>query len=622
MISAASRIVTSWRKEKQHLIVNPVLSGKDMKSGHYVRVLAIKEYPPVIMAGYLDQLDAIVKKEGATLRKTIRYGAADIVWNSGMKYKLRRLERSIHAGTTEDPTRKAESSAYQTILALRDSKNNDDRKLVDVWTFLTIAAPKLHQLDVAQANLTSWFDDMSGLLLDLRREQLEAMRQTGPVYDPITPNGQFFAKHHYGRATTDSIAARTYPMTRGSFSDGKGLYMGRRTEDGSFCFVNLCDPNDSRAQNLTVFGKTGEGKSFLMKALVGSLLEEGVHVFVFDLTGEWRALCEEVEGVYIDHTADNGRYFEPLTIMPPLPEKDQDCIMYNRGRLYQAIQSGLRTASLLADGLTKGELFEAGEAIRQVYEEAGIDRDKQETWDPPYVTGKKPTIHRFFDVLLQRKAGDYPNCNKTHVASLIEKLQLYFIGIYDGIFRHEEPLTFHRAPLVVYKVGIGTNDANEKDERAKQSQLKMSMAFDMVNANIQMLKYEGITFSAVLVDEGQRQFKNVELRSAIFAWYTTIRQWNGMMILGANTPAILLDNSEGVGCWENTSVRIYFFLETSAIRSLASHSEVPAEIQERIAGNEGSRQYILEYHKRYDELWMDVPEEEQKLYKTRGLKEG
>lgn len=621
MLRTAKRIVKGWRKAKDHTVVNPILDGKDTKSGHYCRVFQINGYPPLILTGYLDQLDELVASTGATLRKTIRYAPADIIWNNSMKYKLRRLDKNIKASTIEDPGRKAEQAAYDTILALRDSSMSgspDARKLIDVWTFLTVSAPKKHQLEEATTKLKTWFDHVGGLLDDLRREQLEGLRQTSPLYDPNTKESEAFNKRHYGRVTTDDAAARTYPCTRGSFSDHKGLYFGRRSEDGGFCFINLCDPNDTRAQNITVFGKTGEGKSFFLKALVVSLLEEGIIVFVFDLTGEWEPLCQAVGGVYIDHSAENGRYFEPLAILPPLEENDESCVKYNKGRLYAAGMNGIRTLSLLADGMTKAETFEAGEAIKQVYKEAGIDWDvhDQSTWDGPYPEGKKPTIHRAV-AIIQEKAKE----GNVHAESLFDKVKIYFIGIFSGIFRHEEPLEFQRAPLIVYKVGEGTADGNEKDERAKQAQVKMSMAFDMVNANIQILKYEGVTFSAVLVDEGQRQMNNPEMRSAIFAWYTTIRQWNGMMILGANTPAIMLEDAKGIGCWENTNVRVYFFMETSAVNMLGKNADIPVEIQQLISQNEGTRKYVLEYHKQYDELFMEVPDEEARLYKTRGLKE-
>lgn len=455
---------------------------------------------------------------------------------------------------------------------------------------------------------------MSGELDDLKREQLEAMRQTSPAFDPNTDLSEFFVKHHYGRVTTDSQAARTYPMTRGSFSDGQGLYFGRRTEDGGFCFINLCDPNDPRAQNVTVFGKTGEGKSYFLKALVVSLLEEGVHVFVFDLDGEWYDLCVEVGGVYIDHTNDEGRYFEPLAILPAIPERDQDCVRYNRNRLQMAIDNGIRTFSLLAEGLTSEEVYEAGEAIRRVMKNAGIDRDDPDTWDGP-LKGHRPTIHLAFAEIEKEAKANNPDA-----LSLYGKIKIYFIGVYDNLFRKEEDITVHKAPLVVYKVGNGENSDDEKDEVAKRAQLKMSMAFDVVNANIQALKFEGTYFSAVLIDEGQRQLKNKELRRAVFNWYTSIRKWNGMMILGSNTPAIMLDNSEGIGMWENTSVRVYFYMEHSAVRTLTQAADVPEEIQQRIGQNEGSRRYILEYHKKYDELFMHVPPKEHALYRTRGLK--
>jgi hypothetical protein len=614
MIAASKRLVKNHRKKKSETVIN-VIDGKDEKSGHFVRVFMIKGYPPVLLAGYLDKLDELVTNEGALLRKTIRYAASDVTWNMSLKNKLNRLTVSISKQSEEDPARKAEVQAKETILSLRDAKQQDNRKLLDVFTYLTVTASKRHQLHAVEAKLKRWFDDMDGELDNLAFEQLEALRQTSPIFDPHTTNSEFFNKKHYGHVTTDTAAARTYPMTRGGSSDGQGPYFGRRTEDGSFTFINICDPNDPRAQNITVFGKTGQGKSYFLKALVVSLLEEGIHVFVFDLDGEWRDLCEYVGGVYIDHTADQGRYYEPLTIMPALPEIDSDCINFNRSRRAKAIDNGVRAISLLADGLSKAKLFEAGEAIKRVMVNAGIVKEKPETWDAPYA-GERPTIHRVFEEIKQE--ADNGNVD---AKSLYDDIKIYFIGIYDGIFQIEEPITFQSTRLTVYKVGNGQTDSDDKDELAKQAQLKMSMAIDVVNSNIQWLKFEGAFFSAVLVDEGQRQTKNKEMKREIFSWYTAIRKWNGMMILGSNTPAIMLDTAEGVGMWENTSVRVYFYMEQSAIRMLAEHSNVPMEIQERISQNEDTNQYILEYHKKYDELVMVVPPEESALYKTRGLKQ-
>lgn len=612
LLKHTNRLVKRWMKQPRHVVVN-MLDGKDGKSGHYVRVLMVQEYPPEIIAGYLDQLDGVVTHAGASLRKTIRYAQSDIKFNTRMKYKLNRLTASINDQSETDPARNAEIAAKETILALRDSTLSNDHKLVEVQTFLTLSAPKLHQIEAAEAGLKLWFDNMSGKLNELKREQSEAMRQTAPAADPYGDHSEFFNKTHYGRVTTDSVAARTYPMTRGSFSDAEGLYFGRRTEDGGFCFVNLCDPDDPRAQNVTVFGKTGEGKSYFLKALVVSLLEEGVHVFVFDLDGEWRELCEYVGGVYIDHTTEEGRYFEPLTIMPAITEIDEECVQYNRSRYKMAEKSGVRTFSLLGENLTRSEIFEVGEAIRRVYHAAGIEKKTPETWNAP--TGPRPTIHAVF-----REIEEAARSN-ADAKSLYDKIKIYFIGIYDDVFQIEEASSFHqKAPLVVYRVGSGEEGESKKDESAKQAQIKMSMAFEQVNANIHLLKIAGADFSAVLVDEGQRQLQNPELRSYVFTWYTAIRKQNGMMILAGNSPAIMLDTAAGVGMWENTSVRVYFYMEQSAVRLLSSHADLPHEIQELITQNEGTQRYILENHKRYDELIMHVPPEEHVLYKTRGLK--
>ena len=614
MLKHAKRIIKSWRADPSHFVVNPVLNGKDKNTGHYVRVLMVKKYNPEILVGYLDGLDKLVNKAGAELRKTIRYAPSNIRFDFRMNNKLQRLNQSLRMTDELNPARKEELLAKKTILALRDGQSDDDRKLLDMQTFLTISAPKKHQLEAAMASLNNWFKQTSGELDQLHNEQLEALKQISPAQDAYTDNSEFFNKHHYGQVTFDSIAARTYPLTRGSFSESEGVYFGRRTEDGSFCFLNLCDPNDPRAQNVAVFGKTGEGKSFFLKALIVSLIDEGIICFVFDLDGEWEDLCKQVGGTYIDQTTEEGRYFEPLTIMPKIKEIDSECVKYNNARYETAMVSGLRTFSLLAEGLDQSEVFEVGEAIRTVYQTAGIDEYDKSTWDN--FSGPKPKIHAAFKEIEKRAATE------PYAKNVYDRIKVYFIGVYAGIFRTEETFSFdHQVPLVCFRVGKGQVSANEKDERAKQSQIKMSMGFDFVNSCIHMLRIMGTEFSAVLVDEGQRQLKNPELRGYVFDWYTAIRKQNGMMILAGNSPAIMLETSEGEGMFENTNHRVYFYMEQSALRLLSSKVDFPIELQLLIAGNESSNRYVLQYHKRYDELIMHVPEEEAKLYKTRGKKE-
>jgi len=615
MLKHAQRLIKKWKVSPSHLIVNPVINGKDKETGHHVRVLMIDKYSPEIFVGYLDELDSLVKEVGATLRKTIRYAPSKVTFDFRIRNKLQRLNHSINMATELEPARPEEVTARQTILQLRDGQSGNDRKLIDISTFLTISAPKIHQLDAAEAILNSYFKQISGKLDNLRREQLEAAKQVSPVQDAYSEDSDFFNKNHYGKVVFDSTAARTYPMTRGTFTESEGTYIGRKTEDGGFCFINLCDPDDPAAQNIVVFGKTGEGKSFFLKALVYSLIDEGVQCYVFDLDGEWYGLCEKVGGIYIDQTTEEGRYFEPLTIMPKIKEIDLEGVKYNKGRYKAGMASGIRVFSLLAEGMNQAEVFEVGESLREVYENAGIFEEDQNSWDE--FTGDAPKIHAAFRVLEKRANAGLP-----YAQAVYDRIKIYFIGVYKGIFRTEEIFGFEqRAPLIVFRVGDGQVEDDEKNENAKQAQIKMSMAFDFVNSSLHLARIQGTHFTAVLVDEGQRQLRNPLLRAYVFAWYTAIRKQNGMMILAGNSPGVMLDTPEGTGMFENTNHRVYFYMEQSALRQLESKVDFPLEIQNLIAQNQGTNRFILDYHKRFDELIMHVPPEEAALYKTRGLKE-
>lgn len=634
-LQSTKRILKYWKKQKFQTLINPpteehkgrlrvAVNGKDGNTGHFVRVLTLKDYPPSILVGYLDRLEEIVNGQGASLRKTIRYAESKVKWNNRLRYKLRRLNRNIHQQQkSDDPARKAEIQAKETIEAIRDSTSQHNSKLVEVTTFLTISAEKKFMLDNAEADLKMWFDKMDGELDNLRREQPEALRQSGIGHDDNNKRSEFFNKRHYGRVLTDEIAAGTYPMTRGSFSDGEGLYFGRRSEDGSFCFLNICDPNNSDAQNMMVFGKTGSGKSFFLKALVVSLLQENVHVFVFDLDGEWKALCEKVGGIYIDQTTGEGNYFEPMVIMPWLPGVDEDIVAHNRKGYENAESMTIRTFSLLMGNKMESEHEnEIGNAITEVYQRAGIYENDPLTWHQECDSEVRPTLYKVFDEI-KTKAFDDEYHSQQDAFFVYQKTKLYFEGVHRRMFQKEEQINFEGAPLVVFKVGEGIleSDSGEvKSQKAQQSELKMSMALDIVNAQIARLKVEGAHFSAVLIDEGQRQLQNAKLRDAIFSWYTAIRKLNGMMILASNSPAVILQYSNGVAMYENTDVKVFFYMDDSAVRALATQASITLEVQESILASDKTRMFMLEYNLRYDQLFMDVPEAEAELYKTRGLK--
>ncbi len=625
-------ILHEWKRHKDHVYVEPTIlshgilevEGKDQKTGHYVHVLLIDKYAPVFTTGDWDKLHHLVHKEGAHLRIKNRYQPTEVVFGQRMSWKLQRLIKKIDEATEIEPPDPREVLAKETIVALRDSKDQDNTRILEMYTMLIVSAASKTVLDLAVSNLKKHYENVGGAMDDLEREQGEGWRKSAPMHHSLTSASQFFEKYHKGHVTMDRIAARTYPMTNGSSRVAYGAYVGCRTEDGSFRFENICDPDQPGAQNITVLGKTGEGKSFFMKALAQSLMDEGVRVFVFDLDGEWRDLCEKVGGIYIDQTTEEGKYFEAMTIMPRLPEVDHESIKYNKSRYRLAEKNTIRSFSMMAETITKPELNQLGHAIEATFLAAGVLRNPnhQETWEAPYA-GPRPTIHGVY-AQLKARAADPSNPKRQHAESLIDKIEIYFDGIYaSDMFGQEEQMNFDsQAPMIVYRVGRGdTGDEAIVDEETKQSQMKLAMSCDIVNAHIQRLKIEGVRFSAVIVDEGQRQVQNIHLRRKIFDWYTSIRKWNGMMILGANTPAVMLSSDEGKGMWQNTNVRVYFYMEREAVNSLAAESEVPQEIQERISQNEQTNRYILEYNKTFDELKMVVPQNEARLYRTRGLRQ-
>jgi type IV secretory pathway VirB4 component len=124
--------------------------------------------------------------------------------------------------------------------------------------------------------------------------------------------------HRPGHRCTTRHAQAIYPFVNAGGLGGRGVFIGRDSGGGAFCF----DPWTLYAQgvlddpNVIVLGKLGQGKSALVKTLLWRMMLFGRRAFVLDVKREYGPLCAAVGVRPISLVPGGGVRLNPLASRP------------------------------------------------------------------------------------------------------------------------------------------------------------------------------------------------------------------------------------------------------------------------------------------------------------------
>src|ERR1700722_16908918 len=121
-----------------------------------------------------------------------------------------------------------------------------------------------------------------------------------------------------GHRCTTRHAQAIYPFVNADGLGGRGVFVGRDSTGGAFCFdpwvlyaeAILDDPN------AIVLGKLGQGKSSLVKTLLWRMMLFGRRAFVLDVKREYGPLCRAVGVRPISLVPGGGVRLNPLASRP------------------------------------------------------------------------------------------------------------------------------------------------------------------------------------------------------------------------------------------------------------------------------------------------------------------
>lgn len=535
----------------------------------------------------------------------IRFTAAptSFHWSSKEQMRLRRLKRNIMDTESSDiaaVARPEELRVAKAIQEIRDAMMFRGHHAVDVWCVITVESDSKETLESDVSRVLATLQARGIELQEVRYGHGPGFGATLPVGDVLLRGVNWWAPH----TGVVYAAAFAVPADTGYAGDDKGIYIGHDIENHAPVLVDYRREDAEANTNTVVIGMSGEGKSTWLKAVaVAGALLDGWHVVVFDVDGEYRALCEQLDGVWIDLSGSTGRYPDPCRFPPPSGDANEDNAQFDRmlGNIAQVF------AALLGDP-TELELTAIEQAAYGLLLQVGVVREDRSTWDNERLDKAHFSLHAVYSAL--KEMGEQGNPH-AHLASA--KLWRYFEGSQSKMFEHPLPPGPMPGRLVVLHLGNPNNNAADAQGLAVRYVLALQSVWEWLRQG----RMRG-QWTMVVVDEGQRVMQNKILAPAIADLVTTIRKWRGSLCLATNAPGTLWRSPYGEAVWANSAIKVIFALEAAQIEDLARYADIPPGVIDVIRVQQGTKQAVVRTGMQgWVRVRLSLPEQELALYRTR-----
>lgn len=322
---------------------------------------------------------------------------------SNLRRKIAEMEATIESDTQQglEPDPKIRASLEDAI-ALREELARGLERFYQFGLYITLASQDIDDLNLRSKELMSL---LSSNLLVIKPATL----QMEDGFKTTLPTG--VDKLFTTRNMDTTSVASTFPFTSYEISHPNGILYGINTLNNSLVIVDRFSFENA---NSVVFGKSGSGKSFLVKLEVLRQMMFEAEVMIIDPEDEYRVLCESLGGEYVSFSKDSEIKINPFALLA----EDQS-------------EAQLGTKILSIHGLLKtmmGEMSATQEAILDrsivlAYKQKGI------TQDPATYKNEPPILEDLYKTLL--------NMEEAEAKDLAFRLEKYVKGGFSGLFNHQ-----------------------------------------------------------------------------------------------------------------------------------------------------------------------------------------
>jgi type IV secretory pathway VirB4 component len=366
----------------------------------FFRSFFVVDYPRQVSPNWLSIL--IDYKETMNISMFIYpVESKDVLTN--LRRKISEMEATLQSDAEQglEPDPKI-SASLEDAIALREELARGLERFFQFGLYITLAADTLEELESKSKELSSL---LASNLLVVKAATL----QMEDGYKTTLPTG--IDKLFITRNMDTTSLASTFPFTSYEISHPNGILYGVNTINNSLAIIDRFSFENA---NEVVFGKSGSGKSFLVKLEILRQMMFEAEILIIDPEDEYKMLCHALDGEYINFSKNSEVKINPFAL---LSEDMTDA------------QLGIKILSL--HGLLKtmlGDMSPTQEAILDralvlCYKQKGI------TPDPQTYKNEPPILEDLYKTLL--------NMEEPEAKDLSFRLEKYVKGGFSGLFNQQ-----------------------------------------------------------------------------------------------------------------------------------------------------------------------------------------
>ena len=386
----------------------------------FFRTLFVVGYPRFVSANWLEPLISFNHTLDVALYV---YPTKSEEVLDNLKRKVGEMEATIQSdmkrGRVIEPSVQV---ALEDALSLQQELAKGAERFFQFGLYITIPAKSKEELD----KITKQVDATLGSLLIITKKAVLAMDDGLRTTLPMGQDRIMVTRN----MDTTSLAT-TFPFTTSELSANEGILYGMNEHNGSLIIFDRFSLENA---NMVVFGKSGSGKSFMVKLEAMRSLMFDTEVIIIDPENEYQTLSHALGGEYIRFHFGTTTKINPfdLSLLHQTGKTGEE-----DSELNQKILSLHGFFRVVMGSLTPTEDALLDRALILTYKQKGITPD-------PATQGKEPPL---MEDLYKTLVG----MEEPLAKGLADRIEKFVKGSLVGIFDQQTNVEI-RNPLTVFSI--------------------------------------------------------------------------------------------------------------------------------------------------------------------------
>lgn len=376
-------------------------------------------------------------------------------------------------------------------------------------------------------------------------------------------------KYNAKRNMISKTVSSFYPFISSSVLDMKGVLYGYNMQNKSLIIIDRFDKEKYINSNMCIFGASGAGKSFFTKLQVMRNSILNIKQFVIDPEGEYKYICDKLNGTYIKLGNNTNTYINIFDIYEHSKIGDE-----NINYLQEKIQNLNIFFSLVFPNMNVEEKNYLEEKIIKIYEKKGITFDNDSLYEkenndrliikPKFKSyNKMPKIEDLYNMLVEENT--HPNLVYLFKPFIFGSLQ--YFNNYTNIDKNNE--------------AIFIDTSSVKDEYMNIS------LFGIIEFFWNIVKQDCFQKKIIYIDEIWRMISSKEndlCANFVIQIFKTIRKYKGgaTAVTQDISDFVVNKNIYGKTIINNSNIKVIFKLNEENILELNKLISISENEKDRI----------------------------------------